>query len=304
MTVRKEAQPLPPVRTGVEGLVDAMQLFPLLKEWENQIALQALQQGKSVKDLRSITPFRQYLEVDKRFYLAGEVSPFSSFTSLFDASPSIEMLVSLGNFHTIRRTIERLARGYTLLNLPLDQFLQDALYNIAPYSARKYNGAISNPFGHYLTVLLEKRFHSFVTAWQREITTPLATEGTEDQAATQRVTFASLDTHIRHVQTPQTLFELIETTRPMPQDTTYVDDQEAKEKIHALSQLAGLNHKQEETLIALFVYGGNTTLLSKLRRTTTRSVRGQRQTALENIRQLGYETVSSILTGSHPFRKR
>jgi hypothetical protein len=207
------------------------------------------------------------------------------------------MLVSLGNFQSIKRITERLARGYSRLNLPLEQFLQDALYRIAPYSARKYNEQTGNPFDHYLTVLLEKRFHSFVAAWQREITTPIAQEGTEDQANTPRVTIASLDAPMRHLQTPQTLFEYIETTRPVPEDSTHAKDQEARAKIHALSQLAGLNHLQEETLIALFVYGGNTKLLSRLRRTTTRSVRGQRQTALENIQKLGYETVQALLTG-------
>jgi hypothetical protein len=74
MTERKEAQPLPLVRSGVEGYVKAMQVFPRLKEWENQIALSALREGKSVEDLRWITPFRQYLRADQRATTNGEVS--------------------------------------------------------------------------------------------------------------------------------------------------------------------------------------------------------------------------------------
>ena len=48
-----------------------MSMFPRLKEWENQIALQALREGKTVDELRSITPFRQYLGVETRAYASG-----------------------------------------------------------------------------------------------------------------------------------------------------------------------------------------------------------------------------------------
>ncbi len=92
----------PAIRTGIEGFADGMSIFPRLKEWENQIALQALREGKTVQDLRGITPFRQYLGVAKRASAAGERSPFHSFTSLFALSPGIDTLISLGSFHTIR----------------------------------------------------------------------------------------------------------------------------------------------------------------------------------------------------------
>src|SRR5438034_8815484 len=98
----REAQSLPSVRSGIEGYADGMGMFPRLKEWENQIALQALREGKTVDDLRSITPFRQYLLVARRATNAGRDDPFIPFTNLLDASPRIDMLVSLGNFHTIR----------------------------------------------------------------------------------------------------------------------------------------------------------------------------------------------------------
>jgi hypothetical protein len=124
------------IRTGIEGFADGMRMFPRLKDWENQIALHALREGKTVEDLRNITPFRQYLRVDRRAHLVGERSPFSSFTTLFAESPGIDMLVSLGNFHPIRTWTWTLAKQYPGLHLPLEQFFQDALYQIAPYSAR------------------------------------------------------------------------------------------------------------------------------------------------------------------------
>jgi DNA-directed RNA polymerase specialized sigma24 family protein len=299
---RLEAQALPPVRTGVEGYADAMGIFPRLKEWENQIALQALREGKSVHDLRGITPFRQYLGVDKRALLAGETSPFSSFSTLFTESPSIDMLVSLGNFHLITSRTRKLARQYQYLHLPLDQFYQDALYNIIPYQARAYNATIGNPFQNFAGAMLKKRFLSFVSSYKREMSTPVGyeeKEKTKKGRAVQRrgrVNIVSLDMQMPRSIIPQTFFEYLEYTNHATLDTTTLDDQEAKEKIHLLSSLAGLNHKQEETLIALYIYGGDTTLIAKSRRTTTRSVRGQRQTALESIQQLGYETVNGILT--------
>jgi DNA-directed RNA polymerase specialized sigma24 family protein len=276
----------------------------------NQIALATLRKGKTVADLRHITPFRQYLGVDKRAHLAGEQSPFSSFTSLFAESPSIDMLVSLGNFHTIRTWTWTLAKQYPGLHLPLEQFFQDALYQIAPYSARNYDTSIGNPFHNYLSEILKKRFRSFVTAYQREITAPIYIEEQSQSKKGRpaqrrdRIMLASLDAHMHHVEIPQTLLELVETTHHTPQDTTHMEDQEAKDKIHVLARLAGLTDKQEETLVALYVYGGDTTLISHLRRRTTRMVRMYRQEALSKLEELGYETVNGILTGSTPPQRR
>ena len=127
---------------------------------------------------------------------------------------------------------------------------------------------------------------------------PQSTKGRPAQRR-ERVKLASLDAHMRNVETPQTLFEFVETTHHTPQDTTHMEDQEAMDKIHLLAQLAGLNIPQEETLVALYVYGGDTTLISQMRRRTTRMVRMYRQTALSKLEQLGYETVQGVLTGEY-----
>ena len=82
-----------------------------------------------------------------------------------------------------------------------------------------------------------------------------------------------------------------------------MEDQEARDKIHLLAQLAGLNEKQEETLIAIYIFDGDTTLISHLRRRSTRMVRMYRQTALNKLAQLGYETVQGVLTGEHPIQR-
>jgi len=309
-TGTRESHSLPSIRPGIEGFADGMQMFPRLKEWENQIALQALRDGKTVDDLRSITPFRQYLHVARRATNAGRDDPFIPFMNLFDASPRIDLLVSLGNFHTILTWTWTLATKYYDLNLPLEQFYQDALVHIVPYQARAYDPSIGNPFHNFMTGLLKKRFRTFAMTYKRELSSPVSfeekpqTKKGRPAARRERVKISSLDTPMHTVETPQTLFEYVETTRPALQDTTYTKDQEAKDKIHQLAQLAGLNEKQEETLIALYVYGGNTSLIAQARRSTTRSVRGQRQTALEKLQELGYETVNGILTGKNASQRR
>jgi len=277
-------------------------MFPRLKEWENQIALKALREKKTVNELRNITPFRQYLGVAKRAYLAGEHSPFSSFPSLFTESPSIDMLVSFGNFHLIRARTWTLAKQYPELHLPLEQFFQDALYQIAPYSARNYDPSIGNPFHHFLAEILKKRFQTFVTTYQREITTPLQSEEMSQtkngKPAQRRVKIASLDAPIRNAEIPQTLFEYFEQTHHAQPEKRQAGDQEVRDKIHLLAQLAGLNEPQEETLVAVYVDGNKTQQIAHLRRRTTRMVRMYKQTALSKIAQLGFETVQGVLTGT------
>jgi len=303
---RGEMHYFPSIRPGIEGFADGMQMFPRLKEWENQIALQALREGKTVDDLRNITPFRQYLAVDRRAHLAGEDSLFSSFRSLFAESPSIDMLVSLGNFQTIRAWTWTFAKQYLHLNLPLERFYQDALLHIVPYQARAYDPSVGSSFYHFVVAMLKKRFLTFATTYKRERSSPVryeekpATKKGRPTASRERAVFASLDTQMQNVETPQTLFEYVETTRTALQDTTDAEDQEAKDKIHRLAQLAGLNDKQEETLVALFVYGGNATLIAQRRHCTSRMVRLYRQTALEKLHELGYETVQEVLTGEYP----
>ena len=291
------------IRTGIEGFADGMKIFPRLKEWENQIALATLREGKTVEDLRHITPFRQYLGVAQRATHAGRDDPFIPFANLFDASPRIDMLVSLGNFPTIRTWTWTFAKQHPDLNLPLEQFFQDALYTILPYQARSYDPSYGNSFTGYAVALLKKRFTNFVNEQKREHSSPVsyeekpASKKGRAAASKERVVFASLDAPMSKVETPQTFLEYIETTRPTPQETTHEEDQEAMDKIHLLAQLAGLNDKQEETLIALYVYGGNTRLIAQLHRCTDRLVRMHRQDALRKLEQLGFETVQDVLTG-------
>lgn len=222
----REAQHLPSGRPGIEGFADGMRMLPRLKEWENQIALQALREGKTVEDLRHITPFRQYLKVARRATNAGRDDTIIPFANLFDASPRIDVLVSLGNFHPIRTWTWTLAKQYPRLHLPLEQFFQDALYQIAPYSARSYDPSFNNPFHHFLAELLKKRFCGFVTAYQREITAPLNFEekpqskkGKPAQRR-ERVMLASLDAPMHNVETPQTLLSLLK-QRIMPRRTQH-----------------------------------------------------------------------------------
>jgi len=297
------------MRSGSAGFADSMRIFPRLKEWENHIALSHLREGKSVADLRGITPFRLYLNVARRAQEAGEESPFHSFATLFAHSPSIDLLVSFGNFHTIRTWTRTYAQQYPKLHLPLEQFYQEALYHIVPYQARNYDPSYGGSFTGFVTGMLEKRFRAFAVHHIKEITAPTSYEDKPQSKpgkpaqGRERAFLASMDALQPQSGTPMSLREHLENTLFVMQDTTARDDLEARHKIHMLSHLAGLTTIQEETLVALYVYGGNTRLLSQLRRTTDRSVRWQRQSALEKIQELGYETVSAILTGRNPVRR-
>ncbi len=300
-----EIQKLGSVRTGIEGFADGMSIFPRLKEWENQIALQALRERKTVDDLRGITPFRQYLGVAKRATNAGRNDPFIPFANLFDAGPSIDMLVSLGNFHTIRTWTWTLAKQHPEVNLPLEQFFQDALYHIVPAQAKSYDPSYGRTSTSYVVSMLKKRFSNFVDAHKTAYTTPVSYDGRNEttkgrpRASSKRTWFASLDARMPRATSPQMFLEFYEESHPAPVESTRQDDQEARQRIHILSTLAGLSDTQEETLVGIFVYGADTTLLSRLRRSTDRAIRYQRQVALENIGALGFETVNGVLIGKY-----
>src|SRR2546421_949800 len=292
----------PVTRTGSEGFAESMSIFPRLREWENQIALHALGEGKTIDELRALTPFRQYLAVGRRARNRGEPSPFDSFATLFSLSPNIEMLVSFGNFQTIRTWTGTFAKRYPELNLPVEQFYQDALSTIAPSQARAYDPSYGASFQSFLIGMLKHRFLSFVARQKREQTTPVSYEEKpkskygQPKASEERTRLMSLDASFPQAE-HKTSLDALETSYQVPEDTTTSDDNQARERIHVLATLAGLNGTQEETLIAMFVYGGNTRLLATLRRCTERSVRWNRQVALEKIEALGVETVKAVLTG-------
>jgi len=301
---------LHPIRSGIEGYADGMRMFPRLKEWENQIALLALREGKTVEDLRTVTPFRQYLGLAKRAQEAREETPFSSFATLFAHSPSIDMLVSFGNFHTIRTWTRTFARQYPQLHFPLEQFYQTALYTIVPNQARNYDPSYGRSFTSFVTRMLEKRFSTFAANHIKEISAPTSFEAKSQSKkgrpaqGRERAFLVSLDDPEPQSAMSISLAEHLQNSLHIAEDTTASDDSEATNKIHLLANLAGLTTSQEEILIASFVYGGNTKLISQMRSRSPRLINLYRQTALESIQKLGYETVSGILTGSNAPQRR
>jgi RNA polymerase sigma factor (sigma-70 family) len=303
MPLRAYTDEDPVPRPGVAGFADGMRIFPRLMEWESQIALRALREGTGVNALRQVTPFRQYLSIARRAALAGEPSPFAAFTSLFGASESVDMLVSYGNFRTVYTWTWTLARRYPRLNLPLDDFLQDALYTIVPNQARSYDPEMGTRFSTYVIGMLMKRFRDFVAHEVREQTAPvISREGQRPPRAWSAVQTGAR-TEIASLQEVcsdgLTLLQQMAMTVYAPENTPEIDDSDAWQKIHLLSRLAGLSSRQEETLIGLFVYGGSARLISQMRESTVRAVRSQRQLALESLRGLGVDTVEGVLSGRY-----
>ena len=174
------------------------------------------------------------------------------------------MLVSFGNFHTVRTWTRTFLQKHHGLNVPLEQFYQEALYTIIPYQARKYDPSFETSFRVFVVNLLKKRFSSFAVSQIKNVTSPASYEeklqpkrGRPTQSK-ERVFLASLEDPEPKSGGALSLREHLENTLQIEEDTTASDDLEARRKIHILSQLAGLDKKQEETLVALYVYGGST----------------------------------------------
>src|SRR5260370_34479851 len=95
------------------------------------------------------------------------------------------MLVSLGNFHTIRTWTWTLAKQHREVNLPLEQFFQDALYHIVPAQAKSYDPSYGRTSTSYVVRMLKKRFSNSVDAQNTTYTTPLSydelNEATEEK---------------------------------------------------------------------------------------------------------------------------
>src|SRR5260370_40981071 len=95
------------------------------------------------------------------------------------------MLVSLGNFHTIRTWTWTLAKQHPEGNLPLEQFFQDALYHIVPAQAKSYDPSYGRTSTSYVVSMLTKRFSTFIHAHKTPYTTPVSYDD-RDQTTKER----------------------------------------------------------------------------------------------------------------------
>src|SRR5947209_1243516 len=147
-----------------------MKAFPVLHEWEIQAALNAHRKGAGIAQLRQITPFRQYLSVE-RYNLPHP--PFNgSFTKLFAESSDIPHLVAVGIFPTVNQWVHQWISLNDHKDLPLEEFFQDALFRHIPYSASRYKPVAGATFKTYAVNNLKHSFFRFVQTWERDNSTP------------------------------------------------------------------------------------------------------------------------------------
>ena len=88
----------------------------------------------------------------------------------------VRVLIRLSVWAIFTRSVlghGRLRSRYPDLNLPLEQFFQDALYHIVPAQAKSYDPSYGRTFTSYVVSMLKKRFSSFVDAHKTAYTTPV-----------------------------------------------------------------------------------------------------------------------------------
>ena len=294
---------------GAEGYIKAMKAFPVLKEWEIQIALAANRQGAGIQELRRVTPFRQYLKVES-YHLTRP--PFTgSFTRLFTESEDIPHLVSIGIFPTIVKWVNQWISMYQTRELPLEEFYQNALQHYLPYSAGRYQPVEGATFRTYAINGLKLRFLQFSQRWQRQQTSPegfTPTKGKPKEIGRRR----NIDSLQRVL--PETRSDEFEkpTLVGAPQERTVLDllDQGAQpiseddlERVSLysvvadLARQAGLSTLEGTVIIGLFVDGLTIAEVSFALKKPEVHVREARHRAMERLRHMGEATVTALLAG-------
>jgi DNA-directed RNA polymerase specialized sigma24 family protein len=303
--------------SGVDSYIRAMKAFPVLREWELQIALSAHRAGMDMTELRAMTPFRQYLKVEG--YRLSHAPYTGTFTKLFAESGDIPHLVALGIFPTVSQWVHQWITLNDHPGLPLEEFFQDALQHYIPYSAEHYQPVEEATFRTYAVNMLQRRFTRFVQRWQQERTTP---EGFA-QGATGRPKETGRRRVIDSVQRvlPETgsddfeqpslsgtsrvhtLLDLLD-QRSQPQGEDDLEKVALYAVVSDLARRAQLSSLEGTVIVGLFVDQLCVEEVAYLLRKTEGQIRDARHRAMERFRDLGKGTVSAILAGEPARRAR
>ncbi len=299
---------------GVDGYIRAMKAFPVLREWELQSALSAYRAGAGIAELRSMTPFRQYLNVEG--YQVQHAPYTGSFTTLFADSTDIPHLVALSIFPTVSQWVHQWITLRDHPGLPLEEFFQNALQHYIPYSAEHYRPVENATFRTYAVHNLQHRFTRFVARWQQQNTSPeefiQGVKGRPKETGRRR----AIDSLQRVIAEPGS----DDADKPLrsgaPRQTTMLDlvDQsptqsaEGIEKISSYSVVVDLAHQaalstlEETVIVGLFVDGLSIAEIAHILRKPQGQIRDARHRAMERFRDMGEGTVTAILVGE-PVRR-
>ena len=280
-----------------------MKRYPVLSREQTESALLALQNGQSLTDLRSHALFEPHLEQEERESLKREVyhaSPVRSYRQLFADSPTIAHLVSFGNFPTIQYWCERFRATYNGLPLPLEEFIQDALYKIVPDQAKRYSPlpGSSSSFKSYMSTMLIWQLSGLVDACIVErsmLPRGAYTRSVKPKHDTRRMYIESLDAPLPE-QTDNgeevTLYDIVENTKAaMPGGHL------EREALYTLLTQAGITQKEAQVLQTYIIEGESQDYAASKYGVTLRTIRSRRDKLVKRLRRLGYENVLDILSG-------
>lgn len=304
--------------SGITGYIRGMFAFPVLREWEIQTALSEHRKGGTLDGLREKTPFRQWLKMEGYDL---PTPPFKgSFTKLFAESSDILHLVAVGIFPTVVTLVRQWTSASARLNVPLEEFFQDALAEHIPYSAAKYTPVEGVTFRNYAMNLLKRRFVRFVDTHERQTTTPggyrQGSKGAPKEVGRRRAVEslqrALPNSGAEDFDTPsgsgtphaRTLLDLVDgTAHPFGEEDT--EKLALYSAVADLARRANLSTLEGTVLIGLFVDQFSIEEVALVLRTDIPKVRGARHRAMERLRKLDEAEVAAILAGEHvPMSRR
>ena len=291
------------LKSGIEGYAASMKRYPVLSVEQTEAALVALRGGQSLHQLRAHTLFAPHLDKEERDLFNNpnkyHASPVHSYRQLFSDSPTIGHLVSFGNFPTVLTWAQRFQATYHDVPLPLEEFMQNALYKIVPEQAKHYNPMSGSSFKSYMSNMLIWKLDSLVDAsiTRRSMLPAGVTKaGRKAKHDSRRRAIESLDASFPE-ETDNgeevSLYDIVEQTH-VPALSEHLERTEA---LSALLKEAEITLKEAQVLQTYIIEGEAQDYAAATFGVTERTIRGRRDQAAAKFRRLGYENVVSILNG-------
>jgi DNA-directed RNA polymerase specialized sigma24 family protein len=285
-----------------------MKRYPVLtRQQTEEGALLVLRNGGSLQDLRAHVLFQPHLEKEKRERCDPKMyraSPVRSYEQLFADSPTIGNLVAFGNFPTLFYWVRQYATTYKGLPLDLEEFMQQALVKFIPDAARSYAPERGAPFKKYISTMLMWKLADLVDACVVERSMLPSGEKRGDvkpKQDTRRVTIGSLDATLPELtdnDDPVSLYDVVGDTHEQQPGESLA----RSSALRRLYRLAGITTKEAKVLRIIIFEGEGQEYAASVNGVTTRTIRYRRDTAVEKLRNLGWETVRAELLGDTPSR--
>ncbi len=277
-----------------QAYFQSMSAYPSLMAWETNLVGEAHVQGATLAQIRTHTPFRHYLALERRTPPDKPSGWQGSFTRLFAESQNTGQLLSFGNFQLLRTYGEQYKARYR--GLEFEEYLQEALFFLVPSLLSSYDGSRGS-FLTYLKGALRKDLESRVDILlHRENTLPLG-QHAERLPAKRQTNRLAIDRLSRRLTTSEGEGETV---------GSRIEDEESGEPfeavsrgaaLHALFDLAGVRPDQAQVFTLLEMNGEKQLPVARQLGMSDRTLRTRRNEALTALQHLGKEQVKAILSG-------